>query len=650
MQPGQKVGPFDIEKRIGSGAMGTVYRALYRKTRQRVAIKIISPGVLDNETALARFEREAEVLKQLNHRNIVRFYVAAQHHGVPYYAMEFIQGEPLDNVLQRRGRLTWEETVEFGKQVCAALQHAHEQGIVHRDLKPSNLMVTPDGTVKLTDFGIAKDLDVTQLTAANATVGTAAYMSPEQCRGERNLSHKSDLYSFGVVLYELLTGRKPFQAETTMDMFLQHVEGTFERPARIVLEVPVWLDTLVCQLLEKKPEHRPYDAAMIAQALLQVQEKVAALQSAGVDVARARLVDRSPRDAKPTAEDKKDARKVLSGLRRGRRKTQKKPLHEKVWVQALGILVVLAGLGGILHQVFQPPSADKLYKQAQAKMHSASFDERREARDGPVALFLRYYGNANDDRAREIRDWAAEMDLTLKWSGLLSRRGKFGPEDEAEQQARDALEQEERGELARAEELWQQVAKHKGDAEDTYGLAVLADRCLQQVRSVPEKEKSLRDAMTKARNLEGRFKPANEAQRLASNALAGEELKDVALAYDRWAELKTKYGKDLDHHSWTLLASKKVRELKPKLHSEEEQLAARIKAIENQLAEAGKFTEIKPGLARCLYEQIITLYANDIDAKVGELVAQARKSMDKLAASSAGEAPGKSPSPSPSGP
>src|SRR5262249_59048749 len=110
-----------------------------------------------------------------------------------------------------KGRLTWEEVVELGKQVCAALQHAHEQGIIHRDLKPSNLMVTPDGTIKLTDFGIAKDLDVTQLTAAHCTVGTAAYMSPEQCRGDRNLTHKSDLYSFRVMLYQLITAPTPFQ-------------------------------------------------------------------------------------------------------------------------------------------------------------------------------------------------------------------------------------------------------------------------------------------------------------------------------------------------------------------------------------------------------------------------------------------------------
>src|SRR5205807_1854557 len=120
----------------------------------------------------------------------------------------------------------------------------------------------------------------------------AAYMSPEQCRGERNLTHKSDLYSLGVVLFELLTGRKPFDAETTMDMFLQHVQGNFERPSREVLDIPVWLDTLVCQLLEKEPAKRPFDAAVVAHALDQVAEKVQAQRSAGIDVAQARFADR----------------------------------------------------------------------------------------------------------------------------------------------------------------------------------------------------------------------------------------------------------------------------------------------------------------------------------------------------------------------
>ena len=222
---GQHVGPFEVDSEIGSGAMGTVYRAKWHKDGKAVpvALKVVALGLAGNEGAMARFEREANILKQLRHPHIVRLYATGRHKQTPFIAMEFVDGEALDRILGRRGQLSWEEVVAYGKQLCEALQHAHEKGIIHRDLKPSNLMVTPDGTLKLTDFGIAKDTDVTALTGANSTIGTAAYMSPEQCKGDRNLSAKSDLYSLGIVLYELVTGRKPFTADTTVEMFLKHV-------------------------------------------------------------------------------------------------------------------------------------------------------------------------------------------------------------------------------------------------------------------------------------------------------------------------------------------------------------------------------------------------------------------------------------------
>ena len=293
MLVGQQIGPFLIDRELGSGAMGTVYRGVYSESGIYVAIKLMAPALgTTNSNAAHRFEREAAILKNLRHPNIVRLFGIGKTHGTRYYAMEYIEGESLDKVMARRERMTWEEIIELGQQLCSALQHAHEKGVIHRDLKPSNLMVLRDGTLKLTDFGIAKDMESTALTSANCTVGTASYMSPEQCRGERDLSNKSDLYSLGIVFYELVTGRKPFNADNAMEMFMQHVSGTFERPSRLVPDLPIWFDNLICQMLEKKPEHRPLDAHMVANTLNTIQEKVEAQQSAGVDAARSRRIDR----------------------------------------------------------------------------------------------------------------------------------------------------------------------------------------------------------------------------------------------------------------------------------------------------------------------------------------------------------------------
>src|SRR5213080_1381032 len=284
MLVGKAIGPFVIDKEIGHGAMGTVYHGFERKTNKPVAVKIVSAGLDSNPAALARFERECDFLKKLRHPNIVRLYATGSYRHTPFYVMEFIKGETLQEILLRRGRFPWDDIIELGKQVCSALQHAHDRGIIHRDMKPSNIMLTPEGQVKLTDFGIAKGFEGTQLTSTNHSVGTASYMSPEQCRGEKTITHKSDLYSLGIVFYELLTGRRPFEAETPLDMFLAHTKGTFERPARRVLDIPIWLDTLVCQMMEKKPEHRPFDATMVAQSLERVEERVSAKRSAGVEL------------------------------------------------------------------------------------------------------------------------------------------------------------------------------------------------------------------------------------------------------------------------------------------------------------------------------------------------------------------------------
>jgi serine/threonine-protein kinase len=621
--------------------MGTVYRALYRKTGQRVAIKFMAGGLAANETALARFEREAGVLKQLNHRNIIRFYIASKYEDSPYYAMEYIEGEPLDHVLQRRGRLTWEEMVDYGKQMCAALQHVHEHGIVHRDLKPSNIMVTSDGTVKLADFGIAKDLDVTQLTSANCTVGTAAYMSPEQCRGERNLTHKSDLYSLGVVLYELLTGQKPFQAETTMDMFLQHVQGSFERPSRLVLDIPIWLDTLVCQLLEKKPEHRPYDAATVARALEQVAEKVTTLQSAGVDAVKARGGDRKRLSVPRDETDRRAARTLLDTLGTRRKQRKKKPFYESVWLQAAGILVLLTAIAWILYETFfRPPSPVKLYREAEKLVQSTDLDERQKAGTGPIASYLQYYGNQDDDRTKQMRKWDEQLQIEHLERTVPKRYAlKMSPEIDAEGITRSALEKEEKGDLVAALQNWQEILEKYGTApeRDHRRWALLAGKRQADIVAARRLRPELEQKAKAAR--EGVLSDLeSEKERRAVRALRFEGVGDVAAADVIWKEIKFTNEKNAAMRAWYLLAAQKSNELIDSLPKKGEDAAAvREALVKKRLTEAQELAkQPQPEAvteARCICRDLIDLYDDESsEPAVKAIVIEARKLRTELGA------------------
>jgi serine/threonine-protein kinase len=580
MQEGQTFGPFVIEKPLGSGAMGAVYCARYTKNGKKMALKVIGLGLVGNESSLARFEREANILKQLNHPNIVRFYGAGRSQGTPYYAMEYIEGESLDKVMSRRGRLTWEEVVQLGGQLCDALQHAHEKGIIHRDLKPSNLMVLPDGTIKLTDFGIAKDTDVTALTAANCTVGTAAYMSPEQCRGDRDLTFRSDLYSLGVLFYELLTGRKPFIAETPMDMFLLHLQAQCERPSRLVLNTPVWLDNLICQLLEKKPEQRPRDAEMVKRALEEVLEKVEAQQSAGVDAVRGRRGDRPRRDGKPAEEDREAARTLKQAGTKKKGKKKVKPFYEKLWFQRAGIVLALAVLAAVIYWAFQPPSADRIYQQAKELMDSTDLaaHETAYATNGPLEQYLKYYGNREDEQTRKVNAWVnqAGREYCEKTLELMMRtkNGKGGiprnADTAVEKQALDAALAEEKGDHEKAVAAWQGVKPlaAKVPADRPWGLladvkiAENASKIAAENALVNSYARDLAERIEAAKRGNQEFKPMYPFEEdVLLDAIHAEIAGDPAKMREAWEEVRKKTAGKAAEHRLYLLADRKVREL-----------------------------------------------------------------------------------------
>jgi eukaryotic-like serine/threonine-protein kinase len=275
---GEKLGSFRIEAVLGTGAMGVVYRGVNEAKGpeakgRTAAIKVINGEIAQRSLMFERFRREAEILQQFRHPNIVRFLAVGRYQGTSYFAMEFVQGQTLEQRLTKRGPLPWREVVDLGIQICDALHYAHEHGVVHRDLKPSNLMISDQGQVKLTDFGIAKDLDATALTATGRTLGAAAYMAPEQIRGTPAVSHKTDLYALGVVLYQMLTGQSAFVGATAVILMHRHLNDPVPRPSAKVAEIPAALDDLINTLLAKAPADRPWDAAAIGLALTELRDK-----------------------------------------------------------------------------------------------------------------------------------------------------------------------------------------------------------------------------------------------------------------------------------------------------------------------------------------------------------------------------------------
>jgi eukaryotic-like serine/threonine-protein kinase len=647
MLVGQQLGPFAIDKELGAGAMGAVFRGRYVKTGQVVAVKVMAPGLGDsNPNAVARFEREASILKQLSHPNIVRLFGVGKYQGTRYYAMEYVVGESLDRVMSRRGRMTWEEVVTLGQQLCAALQHAHDAGVVHRDLKPSNLMILPDGTLKLTDFGIAKDMDVTALTSANCTVGTASYMSPEQCHGEKEIGPKSDLYSLGVVFYELITGRKPFEAENAMDMFVQHCTGEFERPSRLVLDVPIWLDNLICQLLEKKPDQRPLNADMVNRALGSIQEKVEAQQSAGVEAVRGRMIDR-PRGARHAdEEDKEAARTLRTGKSRAKRKRKTTPFYGQLWFQAVGILAVLGFLVGVMYFVFRPAGPDKLYAQAKQMMESNDLDKHEEAYNGPIKDYLRIYASREGEETAHILAWKKQSEVEQSeqtLDKLLHNKFKREPASDVERDAVRAGKAEEDGDLEEAKRLWQEMKQKYGAASGQDYWGILADHHLAVVGAIPDREKALLAMFLDPRGafrskgvepvLEGMDKKAYTALRYEhlGDLFMGQG--DVPMAYKRFDEMKADCANNKELRFWEMFAAWKCKALKAGLPLKEEP-HTRKDLVQQAVDAARAHMDDAPFDARAIALTVVALYGDDSELKdVKELkapVEQARQIVDEM--------------------
>lgn len=262
MRP-KKIDHYKLGDTIGVGTVGTVYEAVDQRTGERVALKILQQAVSEDENISARFRREMDILSRLDHPNIVRYLGDGKLDKQLYYAMELVSGGSVKDELRLHRRLPWQKVCEWGGQIASALQHAHNHGIIHRDLKPANLFLTEDAKLKLGDFGIARDTGSADLTDAGLTVGTYAYMAPEQITAESPVSDKTDLYALGCLLFEMLTGRQPYVGENFAQIFNQHLQGETPHVRSYVASCPAKLDQLVFDLMERDPEKRPFNARYV---------------------------------------------------------------------------------------------------------------------------------------------------------------------------------------------------------------------------------------------------------------------------------------------------------------------------------------------------------------------------------------------------
>ena len=252
-------GRYEIRELIGVGGMANVYHCYDTIDDREVAIKILKDEFLDNEDFIRRFKNESKAIAVLNHPNIVRVYDVSFGDMIQYIVMEYIDGITLKEYIEMQGVLDWKETLHLTTQILKALQHAHENGIVHRDIKPQNIMLLQDGTIKVTDFGIARFSSNATRTMTEQAIGSVHYIAPEQARGDKT-DGKTDIYSVGVMMYEMLTGQLPFDADSAVSVALMQLQTTAKRPRQINPDIPSGLEEITVKAMQKIPDSRYHSA------------------------------------------------------------------------------------------------------------------------------------------------------------------------------------------------------------------------------------------------------------------------------------------------------------------------------------------------------------------------------------------------------
>ena len=538
----EQLGPYRLGRQLGRGGMGTVYEGVHTESGEPAAIKILSMHLAQEEGFRERFEAEIETLKKLNHPNIVRLLGWGEQDAYVFYGMELVSGRSLDEELRAGRRFEWREVTQIGVKMCRALKHAHDHGVIHRDIKPANLLLSTDGELKLSDFGIAKLFGSTGMTSTGGVLGTAEYMAPEQADG-RPVTYRSDLYSLGGVLYTLLARRPPFVARTIVEMLQLQRFAQPDPVRRYAGDVPDELEAIVLQLLEKDPEKRVRSALVLGRRLEAMEHGLLSRQSRQQQLAKTVGGVRSPIAPNQTHPDHLDevgvtrtapdfsvkspvdghssiqdgssksaveetafsqsavpaaapsassgaatpSRVRFTTLEEEQREERKRNRDEsplvslQIWLLAAAMVVL--GLGA--WWMLQPDPADKIYARIIARAEDEQPERLVEAEDD-IDQFLRYY--PRDKRVRELENYLGDIQLHQA-ERQLERYAKRGAKDKALSpvqriyvEAIQTSQNEPEEAIAKLESLVALYDDQQGMPDGTRLCVALAERKLLQLR------------------------------------------------------------------------------------------------------------------------------------------------------------------------